>query len=126
MNSGNYCPRAAAALVLAVTLGTGLLVGCSSKAADSSVAVTGTSDACTAQSTSAAAGNIEFKFTNEATEISELYVLKANGDIVGEVENVANSATRNLSTELDAGVYTLRCKPGQSGKGFTSEFTVTD
>ena len=32
------------------------------------------------------AGKIDFEFTNRADDISELYVLRASGDVVGEVE----------------------------------------
>ncbi len=52
-------------------------------------------------------------------------MLKANGDTLGEVENVTTGTSRTLTVDLVAGDYLVRCKPGQSGDGFESPFTVT-
>jgi iron uptake system component EfeO len=103
----------------------GLLAACSVNAADSSAEVTGTDDACTITRDIIGAGKIEFDFTNTADDVSELYVLRANGDVVGEVENVTTGTSRTLTVDLVAGDYQIQCKPGQTGDGFTSSFVVT-
>lgn len=101
------------------------LAACSSDAADFTVDVTGTDDACTLSADILDAGNIGFAFTNEANDVNELYVLRANGDVVSEVENVTTGTSRTLTVDLVAGDYVVRCKPGQTGDGFESSFTVT-
>jgi uncharacterized cupredoxin-like copper-binding protein len=102
-----------------------LLSACSFGSADSSTEVTGTNQACIIASTELAAGKIDFEFTNEADDVSELYVLRASGDVVGEVENVTTGTSRTLTVDLDAGDYLVRCKPGQTGTGISAPFTVT-
>jgi len=98
---------------------------CTGGDADSSVAVTGTNDACTIADDTLTAGQIDFEFTNKADKVNELYVVRANGDVVGEVEDVTNGTTRTLTADLVAGEYQVKCKPGQAGKGITSDFTVS-
>lgn len=87
--------------------------------------MTGTDDGCIIAVDELAAGKIDFNFTNEAGDISELYVLRPNGDVVAEVENVTTGVTRTLTVDLVAGDYELACKPGQVGDGFTTGFVVT-
>ncbi len=98
---------------------------CSTESADSTVEVTGTDDACVIAQDVVEAGKVGFEFTNESSKVNELYVLKANGDTLGEVENVTTGTSRTLTVDLVAGDYLVRCKPGQSGDGFESAFTVT-
>jgi iron uptake system component EfeO len=100
------------------------LAACSTATADVQVDVTGTDDACTLSADVLDAGNIGFEFTNKAGDVNELYVLKANGDVVGEVENVTTGTSRTLIVDLVAGDYLVRCKPGQTGDGIESAFTV--
>jgi plastocyanin len=101
------------------------VVGCADTDADTSVAVGGTDDSCELASDQLAAGNIGFDFTNDGDKVSELYVLRENDDIVGEVENVGPGISRTLTVDLVAGDYQVRCKPGQAGEGITQPFTVT-
>ncbi|HUV18780.1 MAG TPA: cupredoxin domain-containing protein [Ilumatobacteraceae bacterium] len=101
------------------------LAACSTESADSTVEVTGTDDACIIAQDVVEAGKIGFEFTNESGKVNELYVLKANGDTLGEVENVTTGTSRTLTVDLVAGDHLVRCKPGQSGDGFESAFTVT-
>lgn len=109
-----------------VTTSLTLLAGaCSSDAAGTTVEVTGTNDGCAPAQDLLDAGTIDFEFTNEADKVSELYVLRSNGDIVAEVENVTTGTSRTLTVDLVAGDYTLRCRPGQTGDGLTSDVTVT-
>ncbi len=98
---------------------------CSTEAADATVGVTGTDDACMIAQDIVDAGKVGFEFTNESSKVNELYVLKANGDTLGEVENVTTGTSRTLTVDLVAGDYLVRCKPGQTGEGFESAFTVT-
>lgn len=90
-----------------------------------SVTVTGTDDACELGQTQLSAGKVNFEFINESDDVSELYVLYDNGDVVSEVENVTTGTSRTLTVDLVAGDYRVTCKPGQAGKGFSSDFVVT-
>ena len=101
------------------------LTACSTESADSTVDVTGTDDACVIGQDIVDAGKVGFEFLNESSKVNELYVLKANGDTLGEVENVTTGTSRTLTVDLVAGDYLVRCKPGQTGDGFESPFTVT-
>jgi plastocyanin len=89
------------------------------------VAVTGTDSACTLEKNDLPAGKLTFRFTNRAEDVNELYVLKPDGDVVAEVENVTTGTNRELNVDLPAGDYQVRCKPGQTGTGFSSDFSVT-
>jgi plastocyanin len=114
-------------VVVGVLLGVvalGALAACSSDAADVTVTVTGTNDGCSLSADELEAGTIGFEFTNDADDVNELYVVKADGDVVGEVENVTTGTTRTLTADLVAGDYLVRCKPGQSGDGIESSFRV--
>ena len=102
-----------------------VLTACSTESADATVAITGTNDACTIESDIINAGKVGFEFTNKSNDVNELYVLQANGDTMGEVENVTTGTSRTLTVDLVAGDYIVRCKPGQSGDGIESTFTVT-
>jgi len=101
------------------------LTACSTDSADSTVGVTGTDDTCIIANDIVNAGKVGFEFTNESSKVNELYVLKATGDTLGEVENVTTGTSRTLTVDLVAGDYLVRCKPGQTGDGFESTFTVT-
>ena len=114
--------RAVLAVPLAALLA---LTACSTESADSTVGVTGTDDACIIAQDIVDAGKVGFEFLNESSDVNELYVLKANGDTLGEVENVTTGTSRTLTVDLVAGDYLVRCKPGQTGDGFESPFTVT-
>ena len=97
---------------------------CSTDAADSTVGVIGTDDGCVIERDVVDAGNVGFEFLNESSKVNELYVLRATGDTLGEVENVTTGTSRTLTIDLIAGDYLVRCKPGQTGDGFESAFTV--
>ena len=120
--SSSHLRRIAAMLTL-VVLATA--TACSSDEADATVAVTGTDDGCELARDELDAGAIAFEFTNEADDVNELYVLRADGDVVSEVENVTTGTTRTLTVDLAAGEYEVRCKPGQTGDGFATPFEVS-
>ncbi len=113
-------PRSPLLLVVAVLA----LGACSTEAADTTVGVTGTDDACVIENDILDAGKVGFEFLNESSKVNELYVLKADGDTLGEVENVTTGTKRTLTVDVVAGDYLVRCKPGQTGDGFESPFTV--
>ena len=96
-----------------------------SSSSETSTKVTGTDDTCELAKDSLPAGGIDFDFRNDGSKISELYVFRENGDIVGEVENVAPGTSRALTVDLVAGRYEAVCKPGQKGDGIAADFTVT-
>lgn len=124
MSTPSPRPTFRAATVLAATVAGLLLVSCSTESADVTVGVTGTDDACTIERDVIDAGKVGFEFRNESSEVNELYVLKANGDTLGEVENVTTGTKRTLTVDLVAGDYLVRCKPGMTGDGFESKFTA--
>ena len=64
--------------------------------------------------------SIGFEFTNEADDVNELYVLKANGDVVARSRTSPPAPAATLTVDLVAGDYLVRCKPGQTGDGFDS------
>lgn len=102
-----------------------LTSACSSSEGGSEVTVAGTDSACQLQTDDLPAGKLAFVFTNRADDVNELYVLREDGSVVGEVEGVTTGTSRTLNVDLVAGGYQVRCKPGQTGKGFTSSFEVT-
>jgi len=112
------------ALIATLVLSLVAAGGCSKSSADT-VAVVGTDTSCTAAKRTIAAGETTFEFENKANDVNELYVLRPNGDIVGEVENVTSGSRRTLNADLVAGTYRLQCKPGMTGSGVSSTITVT-
>ncbi len=113
--------RLLAALPLAALIA---VAGCTTQSG-TKVAVTGTDSACTPASTQLGAGRTTFVFENRAKDVNELYVLRPDKSVVGEVENVTTGTKRNLTVTLSAGTYVLTCKPGQKGDGFSTPVTVT-
>lgn len=121
-------PKSTRRIALATTAVLIAAVGgtaCSGGKADTTATVTGTDTSCELAKDILDAGTIAFEFTNDGKKVSELYVLKENGDTVGEVENVGPGTTSTLKVDLVAGDYKIRCKPGQSGAGISQPFEVT-
>ena len=117
--------------VVAASLG---LAACGSSSAGagsasgsgSTITVASSADACTLSATSATSGPTTFSVTNSGDEATEFYVYAADGQrIVGEVENIGPTITRDLTVVLNPGTYTTACKPGQTGDGIRAAFTVT-
>ena len=89
------------------------------------IAVTGNDTSCDPATSELAAGKTTFVFTNKAAMVNELYVYE-NKKVIKEVENVITGASKKLTVTLEAGKsYTLTCKPGQSGAGFSAAITVS-
>jgi iron uptake system component EfeO len=101
------------------------LAGCSSTPADQAIAVTGTDTTCTPATSTVRAGTVELRFDNKGTKVNELYVLRPDGSIVTEKEDVAPGVSARVTVELAAGSYTLQCKPGMTGDGIKAPLTVT-
>jgi iron uptake system component EfeO len=117
---------AALALVIAP-----VLAGCgpSSNTEATSVAVTATDTTCEVATTTLKAGKVSFGVTNKGSKTTEVYVYGqkdgAFNKIVGEVENIGPSTSRDLVVDLTGGEYELACKPGQVGDGIRQKITVT-
>ncbi|MGN7964849.1 iron uptake system protein EfeO [Microbacterium sp. 22179] len=118
---GAVAATGAAALVLS---------GCVAKsdvAAGAAFDVSSTDSACSVSGTTAESGTLTFEVTNDSGQVSEFYLLADDGlRIVGEVENIAPSASRTLTVVAQPGDYFTLCKPGMIGEGVgKSAFTVT-
>ncbi len=105
------------------------LTGCTDNASDSeatTIQVRSTDDACVLSKDAAPESKIVFKVTNDGSDVTEVYFLRGDGKkVVGEVENIGPGISRNLSVEVDAGDYFVSCKPGMTGDGIKTAFTVT-
>jgi iron uptake system component EfeO len=126
----NRLSTAACALALAATA-----TGCSltesnepsAKGGSGTINVESSSDTCQLTSTEAPSGNVVFKVKNTGSEVTEFYFYAEDGlRIVGEIENVGPGLSRDLVVRAAPGTYVAACKPGMSGKGIRSDFTVTD
>lgn len=92
-----------------------------------SLSVESSDDACEVSASEAPAGTISFDVTNTGSQVTEFYLLAEDGlRIVAEVENIGPNITRPLTASVPAGSYLTACKPGMTGDGIRSEFTVTE
>lgn len=120
-------------LVAASAVGLLALTGCVANARDTDSAnaaltVDSSADACTVSAAEAPSGNLSFSVTNSGDQVTEFYLLAADGlRIVGEVENIGPGLSRDLVVQLAPGDYLTTCKPGMVGDGIDkTAFTVTD
>lgn len=120
--------RRAGGTLLAITAGALLLTGCVPNAAPSAdaIAVKATDTDCAVESAKAQSGTVTFSVTNDGSKVNEFYVLGSNElTIVGEVENIAPGASRDLTVQVGPGDYFTSCKPGMIGEGVgQAAFTV--
>ena len=127
-NPRNAVPAKLAAAVVAVPL---LLTGCTdntqaSDTAGGAIDVVSSNTDCKVSATSVPSGNLTFSVKNEGTEVTEFYLLAADGlRILGEVENIGPGLSRNLVVTAPAGSYTTACKPGMEGDGIRGALEVT-
>ena len=77
------------------------------------LAVAGSSTGCTPATADLAAGKTTFDYTNGADRFAGFYILRSDGSIVKEVEDVARDASASLVADLVAGDYDLMCPVGQ-------------
>jgi len=122
-------PRPIAAIA-AVGVAALVLSGCVAKTADADATaftVSSTDDACSVSAGTATSGTVRFDVTNASSDVTEFYLLADDGlRIVGEVENIAPSASRTLTVVAQPGEYFTLCKPGMVGEGVgKAAFTVT-
>ncbi len=89
------------------------------------VSVTSSDNACDVAPTSATAGTIVFSVQNTGGKATEFYLYASDGSVVGEVEDIGPGVARDLVLEVQAGTYDTACKPGMTGDGIRSRFTVT-
>jgi iron uptake system component EfeO len=126
--------RPDARTLFTITAGAGLtalLAGCTSTATTAgdagSIAVTSTDDACDVAVAEAPSGVLQFSVTNSGSQVTEFYLLAEDGlQVLGEVENIGPGLSRDLVLQAAPGTYTVACKPGMTGDGIRSMFTVTD
>ena len=80
---------------------------------------------CKVAATESNAGTVTFAITNKGNKVTEFYVYATGDRVMGEVENIAPSLSRELIVELTAGTYETACKPGMIGKGIRNAFQVS-
>ncbi|SJN32395.1 Ferrous iron transport periplasmic protein EfeO, contains peptidase-M75 domain and (frequently) cupredoxin-like domain [Microbacterium esteraromaticum] len=107
-----------------------ILAGCVAKndvADAAALTVSSTDGECAVSQTTATSGTLTFDVSNDSTQVTEFYLLAEDGlRIVGEVENIAPSASRTLTVVAQPGEYFTLCKPGMLGAGVgKAGFTVT-
>ena len=96
------------------------------KGGQGTINVESSAKACDLTTTEAPAGNVVFKVKNTGSQVTEFYLYGEDGmRIVGEIENVGPGLSRDLVVRAAPGKYVTACKPGMSGQGIRSDFTVT-
>jgi iron uptake system component EfeO len=93
-------------------------------AASTTVAVESSDTECLLDASSAPEGTVTFSVRNTGTAVTELYVLRADGSIVDEVEDIGPGLSRDLQADLSVGDYVVRCEPGMSGNEIDVDFVV--
>lgn len=115
--------------ILSASLALGSLIACADKvdaSQSTNFTVAATDDVCTVSGAEATTGTSTFEVTNNGEKTTEFYVYTSGGRVVGEVENIGPGATRKLVVQItDPGDYTLTCKPGMVGDGFSQTLKVT-
>lgn len=127
-------PRAALSAVACAALVLPFAAGCVANTPAGSPAVgagalkvDSSATACTLSAATAPSGTLTFSVTNSGSDMTEFYVLAADGlRVVAEVENLGPGLTRDLVMQAPPGSYVTQCKPGMVGEGIRSDFTVTD
>lgn len=89
------------------------------------IAVKATDDTCEVANTDLPAGKTTFKVTNEGSKVNEFEVLKPDGKILAERENIGPGTSVDFVVNLPAGQYRMLCSAGQTGKGPSQNVTVT-
>ncbi|MES9603783.1 MULTISPECIES: iron uptake system protein EfeO [Actinomadura] len=122
-------PVSVLALAGAAAVSMSLLTACGGDGdeagAAGAVAVTATDDACEVAKTDLPAGKTTFKVANKGSKVNEFEVLKPDGKILAERENIGPGTSVDFVVNLPAGTYKLLCSAGQTGKGPSQDVTVT-
>jgi len=99
----------------------------SGSASSAAITVDSSATACAISTTTAPSGTVTFRITNSGSEVTEFYLLAADGlRILAEVENIGPGTARTLVLTAKPGSYQTACKPGMVGTGLRAGFTVTD
>jgi iron uptake system component EfeO len=93
--------------------------------ASGAIAVTATDDSCEVAKTDLTAGKTTFKVSNKGSKVNEFEVLKPDGKILAERENIGPGTSVDFVVNLPAGQFKLLCSAGQTGKGPSRTVTVT-
>jgi iron uptake system component EfeO len=105
------------------------LVGCQaadrSAAEDAFVTVAAADDACAVSPATWPAGARTLLIDNRGEQVTEVYVLRPDGSVVAERENITPGQQVELVVELSEGDYRVTCKPGMVGEGFSTAVTAT-
>jgi iron uptake system component EfeO len=122
--------RLAAALVAG---GLPVLAACTSNSTGTdtgdgrTIDVTSSDKVCELSAEKAPSGRLVFKVENTGSKVTEFYLYAADGKrIIGEAENIGPGLSRSLVVNAPAGKYVPACKPGMTGQGIRSTFTVTE
>ncbi|SFC40517.1 iron uptake system component EfeO [Nocardioides terrae] len=87
--------------------------------------VSSSADACDVSASSAPAGTLTFEVTNTGSQVTEFYLLGADGlTIKAEIENIGPGISRKLTVNAAPGKYVTACKPGMEGDGIRADFAV--
>lgn len=89
------------------------------------IPVTATDDTCEVGRTDLTAGKVTFKVTNKGSKVNEFEVIKPDGKILAERENIGPGTSVDFVVNLPAGTFKLLCSAGQTGKGPSHNVTVT-
>lgn len=117
-----------AAALLALTACVPNATTASSASSTTKLTVDSSTTDCAVSAATAPSGTVAFTVTNSTDQVTEFYLLGADGlRVVGEIENVTPGVKRNLTVQLQPGNYFTVCKPGMIGEGVgRTAFTVTD
>ncbi|WP_433468289.1 iron uptake system protein EfeO [Spirillospora sp. CA-128828] len=122
-------PVSVLALAGAATVSMSLLTACGGDGdktdAAGGIAVTATDDSCEVAKTDLPAGKTTFKVTNKGSKVNEFEVLKPDGKILAERENIGPGTSVDFVVNLPAGQFKLLCSAGQTGKGPSQNVTVS-
>jgi iron uptake system component EfeO len=116
-----------AAALLALTACVPNSTTASSASSTTKLTVNSSATDCAVSAETAPSGTIVFTVTNSTDQVTEFYLLGADGlRVVGEIENITPGVKRNLTVQLKPGKYFTVCKPGMVGDGVgRAAFTVT-
>ena len=120
--SSRRLARVAGLLGAAITAAS--LTACS-QSGDVGVVVAATDTECTPDVSQVDSGVTTLRLDNKGGQVNELYVLRPDGSMVGERENIGPGTSGELTVELPAGEYALRCKPGMKGDGIRAPLKVS-
>jgi iron uptake system EfeUOB component EfeO/EfeM len=101
------------------------VTACGLRATGSAVTVRAGDQVCETTATSIPKGLRSFKVTNTGSQVTEMYVYGAGDRIVGEIENIGPSTSRELIVNIAPGQYEIACKPGMTGKDIRQTLKVT-